>query len=109
MCLPVPPALECHRFTHHHPCSTTPNRSRYGCQWDRACANCAKGSDLISQATAAIRAVDDSAIIAVSGMGQDGAGGCAGGFAGLNWGDGYITNKAVLQALNLSDPSFLFR
>jgi hypothetical protein len=88
--------------------SIAPARSRFGCQWDRACTKCAKGSDLVAAATAAIRAVDPNAIISVNALGQDGAGGCAGRYLGLNWGDGFITDQKVLQQTNISDPSFLF-
>lgn len=62
------------------PCSTCPlHRSRYSCQWDVACSpKCAKGSDLVNAAIAAIHSVDPSVVISVNGMGQDGYGGCAG-------------------------------
>lgn len=82
--------------------------SRYKCQWDSACgSSCARGSDLIGRAVGAIRAVDSSALISYNGMGQDGSGGCAGTYPGMNWGDGFITDVATLAAYNLSDPSFL--
>lgn len=85
--------------------------SKYGCQWDAPCRGCAAGSDLVARATAAIRAVEPGALISVNGMGQDGAGGgCGrGGYDGLNWGDGFITQKKAVTKLGLSDPSFLFR
>ncbi|KAI8470545.1 MAG: glycoside hydrolase superfamily [Monoraphidium minutum] len=84
--------------------------SKYGCQWDRACPpKCAKGSELLGAATAAIRSVDASVIVAANGMGQDGAGGCAGAYPGFNWGDGFVTDAAAIQQYRLSDPSFLFK
>lgn len=93
------------------PPASTPSaaRSKYGCQWDRTCPNCARGSELVGAASAAIRAADASALIAVNGIGQDGQGGCAGAYPGLNWGDGFITDGGAVARYNLSDPSFLFR
>ena len=63
----------------------------------------------MSAAVSAIRAVDADALISVNGMGQDGAGGCAGEYKGMSWGDGFITDKKTLTSLGLSDPSFLFQ
>jgi hypothetical protein len=65
----------------------------------------------IEAATAAIRAVDPTAIISVNGMGQDDSGAACGnlGYLGINWGDGFITNRNQLSARQLSDPSFLFQ
>jgi hypothetical protein len=92
------------------PCPPPPcARSKYGCQWAAPCGNCSAGSALVSAATAAIRAVDPDALISVNGMGQDGAGGCAGEYRGMSWGDGFITDKKTLASKGLSDPSFLFQ
>lgn len=92
---PPPPALR--------------RRSKYGCQWDRECSTCAKGADIINAAAAAIRAVDPQALISTSGMGQDGSGGCAGAYPGMNWGDGFITAAATVAKYGLGDASFLFK
>ena len=54
--------------------------------WDRTCGRCARGLELVNSAVDAIRAVDADALISVSGMGQDGTGGCAGTYRGMNWG-----------------------
>ncbi|GBF93295.1 glycoside hydrolase [Raphidocelis subcapitata] len=85
--------------------------SKYGCQWDVTCHGCAAGSELVARASDAIRDAEPDALISVNGMGQDGAGGgCGpGAYRGMNWGDGFITNKKTVTKLGLSDPSFLFR
>ncbi|KAF8068194.1 zinc finger CCCH domain-containing protein 18 [Scenedesmus sp. PABB004] len=100
--------------------------SRWGCQWERDTVNsrgvktCAAGSLLYSEAVAALHAVDAGVPVFANAMGQARVDpalwpaaryyhAAAAAAPGMAYGEGTITDRAVLAATGISDPSPFFR
>lgn len=91
--------------------------SRWGCQWQDTCHEvngtkaCAPILQTFGMAAAAIWQSDPTVPVFINGLGQDNSTKyrqCGNYYPGMHWGDGFITNKDMIQKYGISDPSDIF-
>lgn len=91
--------------------------SRWGCQWQDTCHEvngtraCAPMLQTFGLAAASIWKADPDVPIFINGLGQDNStkwDQCGNFYPGMHWGDGFITQKKMIDQYDISDPSDIF-